>query len=124
KSFCLYGASLNLFDTLQAVATLRGWTCSLRMETAPRSPNHRQVYRLHFNPRTEHRIGRTADSIRPESSPWRKEIAWCVKTETKNIITRRRGSVTVMGNTEGFDSPNVSCVVVARPTRQPGLYQQ
>jgi superfamily II DNA or RNA helicase len=32
--------------------------------------------------------------------------------------------VTVMVCTEGWDSPNVSCILMARPTRLPGLYQQ
>jgi len=38
------------------------------------------------------------------------------------------GDVTVVSNcavlTEGFDSPPVSCIVLARPTRSPGLYIQ
>lgn len=49
--------------------------------------------------------------------------------ERRAIIERLNGGTTqVITNcmvlTEGFDSPRVSCVVVARPTKVPGLYQQ
>lgn len=49
--------------------------------------------------------------------------------ERRAIIERLNdGTTQVIANcmvlTEGFDSPRVSCVVVARPTRVPGLYQQ
>jgi superfamily II DNA or RNA helicase len=51
-------------------------------------------------------------------------------TEERRAILRRLadGTTQVVANcmvlTEGFDSPRVSCVVVARPTRHAGLYQQ
>lgn len=49
--------------------------------------------------------------------------------ERRAIIERLNdGTTQVVSNcmvlTEGFDSPRVSCVVVARPTKVPGLYQQ
>lgn len=37
---------------------------------------------------------------------------------------RIRVLVSVMVTTEGWDSPKVSCILMARPTRLPGLYQQ
>lgn len=50
-------------------------------------------------------------------------------SERRAIIARlNAGQTQVVSNcmvlTEGFDSPLVSCVVVARPTRSGGLYQQ
>lgn len=49
--------------------------------------------------------------------------------ERRDIIDRlNSGRIQVVSNcmvlTEGFDSPAVSCVVVARPTKSSGLYQQ
>lgn len=55
---------------------------------------------------------------------WKDERVWCVTSDSGNIITRRRGSVTVMGNTEGFDAPASSMVAMARPTRSLTLYAQ
>lgn len=55
---------------------------------------------------------------------WREETVWCVKTETRNIVTRRRGAVTIMGNTEGWDDPSVDCVLMCRPTQSKPLYVQ
>lgn len=124
--FQIYGATLPLLETIQSVATVRGWTCSLRKDTPPRKENHRQLYRLSFHRRIEHRMGGTDPRyrIQKETSPWRPEKVWCVRTETRNIITRRNGSVTVMGNTEGFDAPHTSCIVIARPTQSNPLYIQ
>lgn len=50
-------------------------------------------------------------------------------TERKEILSRLHdGTTQVVANcmvlTEGFDSPRVSCVVIARPTRSAPLYQQ
>lgn len=52
------------------------------------------------------------------------ERVWCVKTSSGNIITRRNGSVTVMGNCEGFDYPELSCCIQARPTKSLALHLQ
>jgi hypothetical protein len=56
--------------------------------------------------------------------PFRPERVWCVRTTSKNIITRRRGKVTVMGNTEGYDEPRIDAVCVLRPTKVRSLYAQ
>lgn len=122
-SFRIYAKRKHLLEQIQAIASVRGWTTALRLESAPRDSSHAQVYRLSFSSRIQHRMHREG-TIQLEHDAWREERVWCVKTETKNIITRRHGSVTVMGNTEGFDEPTVSCVVVARPTKSAGLYQQ
>jgi superfamily II DNA or RNA helicase len=125
-SFWIYGCTLPFLEKVQAIASVRGWTCSLRRDTAPRKEGNRQLYRISLHRRSEHRMGGTDPRyrIQKEDAPWRPEKVWCVRTETRNIITRRRGSVTVMGNTEGFDAPSASCVVIARPTRSPALYVQ
>ena len=125
SGFAIYACNLRLLDTLQAIAAVRGWTCSLRAKGTPRY-GHRQLYSLWLHRRVGHQMGGCDPSyrIQREAAPWHPEKVWCVRTETKNIITRRRGSVTVMGNTEGFDQPAISCVTIARPTRSPVLYTQ
>lgn len=59
-----------------------------------------------------------------DPSPWKPETVWCVKTRTRNLITRRLGTVTVMGNTEGYDDPTISANILARPTASRSLYVQ
>lgn len=51
------------------------------------------------------------------------------REERRAILARlESGETQVISNcmvlTEGFDSPRVSCIVIARPTRSSGLYQQ
>lgn len=51
------------------------------------------------------------------------------QTERQSIYTQlAKGTIRVLVNvmvaTEGFDCPPLSCILMARPTRLPGLYQQ
>lgn len=115
----------QLLDTLQAVASVRGWTASITKGQRPNKAHHAQVYALNLARRQSHAIAQSDHlRFRREVTPWHQERVWCVKTDTKNIITRRRGTVTVMGNTEGFDEPSVDCIVVARPTKSTALFIQ
>lgn len=67
-------------------------------------------------------------------SSWLKEEVWCVRTRTSNLITRRKGSVTFMGNTEGFDdeatmvdgdwADPLECIMLAKPTLSQSLFIQ
>lgn len=115
-----------LLDLVQAISVVRGWSSSITSAGKPQRPNHAQQWNLHLSRRVVHHIGGTDTTyrIRLEETPWKPERVWCVRTEARNIITRRRGSVTVMGNTEGWDSPGVSCVAIARPTKSRSLYAQ
>jgi hypothetical protein len=54
---------------------------------------------------------------------FRKERVWCVTSKTGNIITRRKGKVSVVGNTTGVDW-DVRCIILARPTKSEILYTQ
>lgn len=124
--FRIYAKRLEMLEQLQAIGAVRGWTSSLRKESAPREAHHAQVHRLNLTRKSEHIMGDNGPRgvIQLEQEPWREERVWCVQNDTRNIITRRRGSVTVMGNTEGFDAPTTSCVIVARPTKSKPLFQQ
>lgn len=122
----IVSASRSLLDLLQAVACVRGWAPRLVSCGPPQETNHRQRWTLVLSRRLSHRIGGKDPSwrIHREQEPWRPERVWCVKTPARNIITRRRDTVTVMGNTEGWDDPEVDCIVWARPTQSRALFQQ
>ena len=111
------GARRTMLDRLQALLVVRGYRATLST-----SDNHgHPLYRLSFTKTDEHRV--TKYRLQVEEG-WKAERVWCVKTTSKNIITRRRGTVTFMGNCEGYDNPRVDCIVVARPTKSAILYRQ
>lgn len=105
-------------DALQAVAATRGYDATLTPLREPAPGGH--LWQLEFKPQPD---AHTATGYRLEAD-WRQERVWCVKTETRNIITRRRGTVTIMGNTEGWDDPSIDCVMMCRPTQSKPLYTQ
>ena len=121
KYFAICGANRALFDRLQAIACCRGYRCSM-FPRPQKNPKHLMQYVLTFEKETSHRM--TKYRMQFEDAPWKKERVWCVTSTTGNIITRRRGTVTVTGNTEGFDAPNCSCIAMCRPTKSVGLYIQ
>ena len=43
------------------------------------------------------------------------ERVWCVTTDSTYIVTRRNGRTMVMGNSKGFDVPDIQCMIGARP---------
>ncbi len=51
-------------------------------------------------------------------------IVWCVSVESENIITRRQGKVTVMGNCTGFNYPPIDLIGTFRPFASTPLYKQ
>lgn len=122
RTMTIYGVDLDALSYLQGLAATRGWLASITKATAPRETHHRQLYQLRLR-RGEASHRATKYRLRFEDG-WIEESVWCVKTRTKNIVTRRRGTVTVMGNTEGWDQPDVGCIVLARPTKHIGLYRQ
>lgn len=110
-----------MLDNLQAAAVVRGIRASLSAEIHGRKDGHRAQWNLSFGKRD---TCFTAGAPFKAESVWVPEKVWCVKTTARNIITRRRGKVVVMGNTEGFDMPELSCCVLVRPTKNIGLYLQ
>lgn len=120
RSVYLSGCYKSLFDLWCAIGSVRGWRCS--MFTVPqKNPNYSTQYRLHLIKGRYLHISCKTEVTQEE---YRPEEVWCVRTTSKNIITRRNGKVTVMGNTEGWDCPSVDCVVVLRPTKSRPLYMQ
>ncbi len=112
-----YGA---LFDAMCAVGSVRGWRCSI-FERPQKNPLHSMQYGLRMIKGRDLMI---SCKTKIAHEPYQEEEVWCVRTSTKNIITRRKGRVCIMGNTEGWDCPAVDCIVVLRATKSRPLYCQ
>ena len=107
-------------DLLCAVGSVRNWRCSISRKLMP-NPNHLTQWGLNMVKRRNLVISyRTPIKVEPDVPV----PVWCVRTTSKNIITRRDGHVTVMGNTEGFDHDEIDCIVCLRPTKIRALYTQ
>jgi len=109
RGLCVSSVNKIAMDRLQAIACCRGYRASI--STRSNGPGH-IIHVLGFSKIRHHSMGGTFSF----EAIWHPERVWCVRTSSSNLITRRRGTVTFMGNTEGWDDPGISCVVVARPT--------
>jgi len=109
-----------ILDLLQAIACVRGYRASITTDKV-RNPNANVLYHLSLTKRTAHEM--TKYRLQFEDG-WKPERVWCVTSDTGNIITRRRGTVVVTGNTEGFDDTGVEIISMARPTKSRALYAQ
>jgi superfamily II DNA or RNA helicase len=124
-SLVITGSNHRLLSLLQAIAVCRGWTASILGPCAIAKATHAPMYQLAMRRHRTHRMsGQKAEFMLRQEDGWREERVWCVRTTSHNIVTRRRGTVTVMGNTEGWDEPSISCVLIARPTRSRPAYIQ
>jgi len=112
------GAREKLLSHIQAIACVRGYRASLRVR-----PNgkDRVLWFLSMTKKSEHIM--TKYTMQKETD-WKAEKVWCVTSTTGNIITRRKGAVTITGNTEGYDNPAVEVIIQARPTKSESLYRQ
>lgn len=111
----------QLLDLLQAIACCRGLRANITDGKTNTDEGFKPLWKLSISDREDHRM--TKFRLRFEQE-WKPERVWCVKSESGFIITRRRGTVTVMGNTEGYDDPGVSLIVMARPTKSRALFAQ
>ena len=120
RSIQLRGCYQSLFNLWCAIGSVRGWRCAM-YERPQKNPKHNTQYELRMIKNMPLHISNKT-VINQES--YKPESVWCVRTTSKNIITRRNGRVVVMGNTEGWDCPDTDCVVVLRPTKVRSLYSQ
>lgn len=105
------GINSKLFDLLQAIATCRGWRASIRAYAQSNPKYTTPLLLLTMTKADEHMM--TKYRLRRDATP-KVERVWCVTTDSGNIITRRRGSVTVMGNCrEGINLPEISHAIFA-----------
>ena len=107
-------------ELLSAVGSVRGWRCSCSPPILTRKDNHSVQYGLRMIKDGKYHIS-SETKIKQDHTT---EDVWCVKTTSRNIITRRHGKVIVMGNTEGYDDWRIGCIVLARPTKSGTLYTQ
>ena len=117
------GTQKQLYDRLQALAVVRGWSASISRLAPPINARHSQQYSISFR-RNAMRHVMTKFRLSFEDAPHLAERVWCVTSTTGNIVTRRDGKVTIMGNTTGFDVPAIDLLVMLRPTQSPGLFCQ
>jgi superfamily II DNA or RNA helicase len=101
----------RLFDLLQAIATCRGYRASVRRYSQT-NPKHGSIFHLSLTKAETHTL--TKYPLVFEDG-WKDEEVWCVESDSGNIITRRRGSVTVLGNClrEGINLPHIGCCIFA-----------
>lgn len=114
------GINIDLFDLLQAIGSCRGYRISIHFRKTT-SNHHTPLMKLSARRAVAHAT--TKHCLRYEDG-WKQERVWCVTSTTGNIVTRRKGTVTVTGNTEGFDVPETSTVVMGRPTKSISLFTQ
>ena len=124
RSFAICGVRRQIFDLLQSIAVCRRFGASIRTRS-PRHDGHLPLLTLAINNRFVHTLHDLSPhgALRVEDG-WHDERVWCVTSDSGNIITRRNGSVTVMGNTEGYDNDRIRIIVPARPTMIESLYLQ
>lgn len=98
----------TLFDLLQAIAVCRGWRASIRQY---RQSQGGLLFYLTMTEQADHSMTKYRLGF---EDGWKEEEVWCVRTKSGNIITRRNGSVTVMGNCrEGIDMPWIEVGILA-----------
>lgn len=120
KSIMVSDTKKGWIDTLCAIGTVRGWRCHM-MPRKMKNPKHKDQWYLRMIKGMNIHLSSKTPIIH---EPYKEEHVWCVKTTSKNIITRRHGKVTIMGNTEGYDNPAIDAVCVLRLTRVRSLYVQ
>ena len=115
----------RLLDLLQAIAVCRGYRAYLHQPRPIRKPDWTPMRKLVLRKEAAHRMSnRVAGSVLRFDDRVQAERVWCVRTTSGNLITRRRGTVTVVGNCEGVDVPSVDAVILATPTRSQVKYTQ
>jgi len=114
----IWTANQRFADRLQALLVCRGFKSNVRSY----KNGDGLIFRVSYVRRETH----ACTKYRPEyDDAVPGEKVWCVETESGNIVTRRDGYVTVMGNcTYGLDIPSLECAVLARPTKSVSLYHQ
>jgi superfamily II DNA or RNA helicase len=122
-TYRITGTQLKLYELLQCIGACRGWTASIKALAEPSNPKHTQQYSFNIANTNTRILGAGKYAISKEDN-WTDERVWCVTSTTGNIITRRNGCVTITGNTEGTDIPDIGVIVHARPTKSPLLYVQ
>lgn len=111
----------KMLSFLQSIAVCRGYRANVKPCKDRGNPKHQILYRFSLSKRSTHFL--TKHKFQFEQI-WLPERVWCVTSESGNIITRRKGTVTITGNTTGADFPELDCIINLRPTRSMALWVQ
>lgn len=113
-------ANSILINLLQSICTCRGITlkANLQKETKfTKTPLFQLSYRVkNYHHISNNRLGRFKDNNIDQN-------VWCVNMPKGTIITRYKGSVTIMGNC-GLDVPEIDAVIWDRNTAHPRIIYQ
>ncbi len=120
RSVVFNDTRFSWMEMLCSIGPVRGWRCSM-YHLPSKNSRHTDQWRVLMIKGMKHHLSARTPIIHEQFKP---ETVWCVRTSSKNIITRRKGIVTVMGNTEGYDQPDLDCVVCLRPTQSRALFAQ
>lgn len=116
-------ANYHRLSLLQAVISCRGYKTKLSKFTRISKKTGKLIvlWRLMFKKGNQHSFQGKLDRGLKFCDGIENERVWCVRTRTKNIITRREGFVSVMGNCEGFDSTILKTVFVRPGSKGPTM---
>lgn len=118
----IYNSNIYLLNKLQAVASCRDYRTSLYKLHKPKKDHHAQMWGLSFRKYNVFRVGQERFKLESE---YKEERVWCVRSTSGNIVTRRNGHVSVVGNSEGFDHPGIGVIIMGCPTKSmTKFYQQ
>lgn len=120
RSIYMTDTNKEWIDLLCSIGPVRGWRCNM-LARPQKNVKHKDQWGLRMIKGMPLHVSHKTNVCH---ETYQAEDVWCVRTTSKNIITRRNGVVTVMGNTEGWDCPSVDCICVLRPTRIRSLYCQ
>lgn len=108
-----------LFDLLQAIGVCRGFRVSV-MPVKDRKNTKKTLYNISLRDKQFHKLSHDVPHLVKND---KQKTVWCVTMPLGNIVTRRYGKVTIMGNC-GFDYPELDTIVMARPTMSLALWYQ
>lgn len=115
----IIGVYKELFDLLQAIGVCRGYRVSV-MTVKDRDFTKNTLFNISLRDKQFHKLSHDIPKLLKNDKP---KTVWCVTMPLGNIITRREGKVTIMGNC-GFDYPELDTIVMARPTMSLAMYYQ
>ena len=114
----IQSSDYDMLSSIQIVACCRGYSAELI--------NLGHNWRLSLIKKRTYKFTDT-QTLEVEAIPQTtQEKVWCVSTPSSNIITRRNGFISILGNclTEGFNLPSIDMVIMMRPTKNAALYLQ
>ena len=111
---------IDLFELLQKIGVCRGYRVTIK-PVKMRPNNKKQLYRLSLYDKQKHQLTKDLPILYKNKS--QNKRVWCVSTDLGTIITRKKGTITIMGNC-GFDFPSLDGITLARPTLSLALFYQ